>query len=97
MVDSLCRPFSSDFFNLSQYLGDLSQQLYAVYTLKLSTRYDYENDEGLSIWLASDESISIPSIQILPGDRKWGAKVSGRQNSSHSFVVAVSHLNKQMM
>ena len=62
MVDSLCRPFSSDFFNLSQYVGDLSQLICAVYTLKLGTRYGHQNDKDVSTWLVSDESISIPSI-----------------------------------
>ena len=32
MVDSLCHTFSSDFFNLSQYIGNLSQLFYAVST-----------------------------------------------------------------
>ena len=59
----LCRLFSSGFFYLSQNVGDLSQQFYLAYTLKLGTRYDYyQNDKGVSIRLASDESISIPSI-----------------------------------
>ena len=71
MVDCLCRPFSSHFFNLSQYLRDLLQLFYAVYMLKLGTRYDYQNDKGASIWLTS-ESISIPPIKISPGDGKGG-------------------------